>query len=168
MSLTPTRHQSREFVFLSLALVILGADQLTKFLVRNHMAVGESIPESWFIRITYIQNTGGAFGLFANQTIFLTIAAIIGICVIGYFFIRGSRFRFVLRLSLALQMGGALGNVIDRLTFGYVIDFIDIRVWPIFNVADSSITIGFFLLVWTLIMGSDRKGKNRYGSKSQK
>ena len=146
--------------------MILGVDQLTKFIVRTYMEVGESIPEDGIIRLTYIQNTGSAFGLFSNQTLFLTIAAAIGIGFIGYFFIKGAGFSRVLSLSLALPMGGALGNIIDRVTFGHVIDFIDLRVWPIFNVADSSITIGFLLLGWVLLTGKDKKGRTEDASKS--
>ena len=164
--LISTRRHSRELFFLSLALVVLGTDQLTKFFIRTYMEVGESIPEDGFIRLTYIQNTGSAFGLFSNQTLFLTIAAAIGIGFIGYFFIKGAGFSLVLSLSLALQMGGALGNIIDRVTFGYVIDFVDLRVWPIFNVADSSITIGFLLLGWVLLTGKDKKGRAEDVSKS--
>ncbi len=165
VSLISTRRRSRDLFFLSLGLVVLGVDQLTKFFIRTYMEVGESIPEDGIVRLTYIRNTGSAFGLLSNQTLFLTIAAAIGICIIGYFFIKEAGFSRILSLSLALQLGGALGNIIDRIIFGYVIDFVDLRVWPIFNVADSSITIGFLLLGWVLLMGKGKKGRAKDASK---
>ena len=138
-------------------LLVLGADQLTKFFVKSNMVVGQSVPEDSPVRLTYIQNTGSAFGLFANQTIILTIAAALGILVIGFFFFRGSGASTLFGLSLVLQLSGAVGNIIDRVAYGHVIDFIDFRVWPIFNVADSSITIGFLLLAVVLILGKDQR-----------
>ena len=144
-----------------LVLPVLGADQLTKYLVRSYMEVGQSIPGDGFIRLTYIRNTGSAFGLFPNQTLILTIAAVVGVGIIGYFLIKGAGTNSLLGLSLTFQLGGAIGNVIDRVAFGYVIDFVDLRIWPIFNVADSSITIGFLLLAWVLLTGKDKKGRAR-------
>ncbi|MEE9248210.1 MAG: signal peptidase II, partial [Dehalococcoidia bacterium] len=133
----------RSRYLVAVGLLILGADQLTKFLVKSNMVVGQSVPEDSPVRLHYIQNTGSAFGLFANQTIILTIAAALGILVIGFFFFRGSGATTLFGLSLIMQLSGAIGNIIDRVAYGYVIDFIDFRIWPIFNVADSSITIGF-------------------------
>ncbi|MFQ5933912.1 MAG: signal peptidase II, partial [Dehalococcoidia bacterium] len=100
---------------------------------------------------------GSAFGLFTNQTLILTIAAVIGVGFIAFFLIRGSGNSVLLSISLALQLGGAIGNIIDRVAYGHVIDFVDLRVWPIFNVADSSITIGVLLLAWVLLIGGDKK-----------
>ncbi len=151
--------EGRNRYLAAVGLLILGADQLTKFLVKSNMVVGQSVPEDSPVRLHYIQNTGSAFGLFANQTIILTIAAALGILVIGFFFFRGSGATTLFGLSLILQLSGAIGNIIDRVAYGYVIDFIDFRIWPIFNVADSSITIGFLLLAVVLILGKDKKGR---------
>jgi len=144
---------------LALGVFLLAADQITKFVVRNSMTLGQSIPEDAPVRLTYIQNTGSAFGLFPNQTLILTIAAVVGILVIVYFFLKGGGTSVLLGLSLTLQLSGAIGNIIDRIAYGYVVDFIDLRVWPIFNVADSAITIGFLMLALVLILGKDKKGK---------
>ena len=166
MAITSTRRWTRGLFLTVLSSVVLGADQLTKYVVRTYMEVGESIPEDGIIRLTYIQNTGSAFGLFPNQTLILTIAAVIGVGIIGYFLIKGSDTSVLLSISLALQLGGAIGNIIDRVSYGHVIDFVDLRIWPIFNVADSSITIGFLLLAWVLLIGGDKKGRARDASQS--
>ncbi len=166
MAIISTHRWTRELLLTVLSLVVLGADQLTKYFVRTYMEVGESIPEDGIIRLTYIQNTGSAFGLFPNQTLILTIAAVIGVGIIGYFLIKGSDTGVLLSISLALQLGGAIGTIIDRVTYGHVVDFVDLRIWPIFNVADSSITIGFLLLAWVLLIGKDKKGRARDVSQS--
>ncbi len=166
MPIISARRWTREALFVALVLLVLGVDQLTKFLVRTYMEVGESVPEDGIIRLTYIQNTGSAFGLFASQTLVLTIAAAVGVGLIVYFLVKGGGASTLLSVSLVLQLGGAIGNLIDRLAFGYVVDFADLRVWPIFNVADSSITIGFLLLAWVLLTGKDKKGRARDVSQS--
>ena len=151
--------ERRNLYLLALWLSILGADQTTKALVKNLMSVGESIPVNSPVRLTYVQNTGSAFGLFTNQTFALTIAAAVGIVVIAFVFFRSGRASNLLAISLTMQMGGAIGNLIDRIAYGYVVDFVDFRFWPVFNVADSSITIGFVILAVALLFGKDSKDK---------
>ena len=165
MPITSARRWVKEAFFVAMILLVIGVDQLTKYLVRSYMEVGESIPEEGFVRLTYIQNTGSAFGLFPNQTLVLTIVAAVGVALIFYFLFRGSA-SALLSLSLILQLGGAIGNLIDRLAHGFVIDFVDLGRWPIFNVADSSITIGFILLAFVLLTGTDKKGRARDVSRS--
>ena len=149
--------EARTLYFGVLIVLILGIDQLTKTLVRNTMYVGESIFPGSPVRLTYIQNTGSAFGLFQDQTLILTIVAGLGILFICCFFFRGSATSTLIMLSLSMQLSGAIGNLIDRIAYGYVVDFVDFRVWPIFNVADSSITLGFLLLAFILLLGKDTK-----------
>ena len=151
--------ERRNLYLLALWLSILGADQTTKALVKNLMSVGESIPVNSPVRLTYVQNTGSAFGLFTNQTFALTIAAAVGIVVIAFVFFRSGGASNLLAISLTMQMAGAIGNLIDRIAYGYVVDFVDFRFWPVFNVADSSITIGFVILAVALLFGKDSKDK---------
>ncbi len=166
MDAISTPNWPRDLLLLFLSLSVLGLDQLTKYLVRTYMYVGQSIPEDAPVQLTYIRNSGSAFGLFTGQTFVLTIVAFLGVGIIGYFLLRGGRSSLPLSIGLSLQLGGAIGNIIDRIAYGYVIDFIDVNVWPIFNVADSSITLGFILLAWTLLFHKDRKVKPKDASAS--
>ncbi len=156
--------ERRNLYLLAFWMLILGADQATKALVRTRMSVGESIPEDSPVRLTYVQNTGSAFGLFANQTLALTIAAAVGVVVIAIIFFRGGGASNLLAVSLIMQLAGAIGNLIDRIAYGYVVDFVDFRVWPVFNVADSSITIGFITLAVALLFGKDSRDKASDGT----
>ena len=136
-------------------------DQLTKGWVRSNMLLGESIPEEGLFRITRTFNTGSAFGLFPNQTTLLMLASILGIGVL-VLILRKERIPGVwLRTSLGLQLGGAAGNLVDRITLGRVTDFIDIGIWPVFNLADSSIMVGLAILAWFLLRPpvEDREAK---------
>ena len=118
-----------------------------------------------FFRITHVHNTGAAFGLFQGHSFTLTIVASAGIAVIllcALFLYR----RFPIldsmpsRLALGLILGGTIGNLIDRLRFGYVTDFIDIGIWPTFNIADSAITVGAILFAYSSLR-SLSKGEKR-------
>jgi len=139
--------------FVALGLVIL--DQLSKLLILQTFVFGESIsliPQVLYL--TLIQNTGIAFGLFQNNPSLLT--AIITACVI-LLLIYSIRLRSAPQLeqwAFGLILGGAFGNLIDRFRFGWVVDFIDLRVWPVFNLADSGITIGVILLAWKVLFRS--------------
>lgn len=154
----------RDFAGLALIVVlILGLDQASKFLVVTNLEPSESwapIPAlSRILKVTYIFNSGAAFGLFQNSSnIFIVIAFLVAIGIVVYygvgifvyhsFLVPGF---WIIRLSLGLQLGGALGNMIDRLRFQEgVVDFVDIGFWPIFNVADVSIVAGVVLLAYTL------------------
>jgi signal peptidase II len=134
----------------SVAIILL--DQLTKFLALKFLAPYESIPllGAWF-RLTLVKNPGIAFGLFGQRSdflIFIVLACLAGLVILSYQMRHADLLR---RISLAFIMGGAVGNLIDRVLFGHVIDFLDFRVWPVFNFADSFITIGVSLfLILTL------------------
>jgi signal peptidase II len=131
---------------------VLLLDRLTKAWVRHHFFLGESRRiVSWFY-LTYVQNTGTAFGFFQgnNRALLILAFLILGALLYGA---RGlsERGGFWGALGVALVLGGAVGNVMDRIHFGLVIDFLDFRVWPIFNVADSAISVGtLFILVGLL------------------
>ena len=141
-----TRRARRDLPFFGLAIAVLLLDQLTKAAVRDSLAVGQSWPHDWPVKITHVTNTGAAFGVLKGQGLFLTVTAIIAIGAIAFYYMFPPLEHGLLRIVLGLQLGGALGNLIDRVRFGEVTDFIDFPHYPEFNVADSSITIGIFVL----------------------
>lgn len=133
---------------------VLAIDQLTKYLVRTNLRVGESWPGEGTFRITHGLNTGTAFGLFPNQTLLLVIASFIAIGFLYYFYRTHALPSRLLRFAIGLQLGGAFGNLLDRLRTGAVVDFIGLGWWPIFNLADSSIVLGMSLLVALMLLSS--------------
>ena len=122
-----------------------------KLFVKSNFYLGQSWPQEGFLRLTYATNSGTAFGLLRNQTLFLIVASIIAVGFLVYFYRTHAIVRPTLRLSIGLQLGGAFGNLIDRLTSGAVVDFIDVGWWPIFNLADSAIVVGMTILIVTLL-----------------
>ena len=128
--------------------VVLGLDQITKAVIRQNLALGESIPREGTFRITHTYNTGSAFGLFPDQTLFLIIASFVGIAILLLVYRNATFPSFLLRLSLSMQLGGAVGNLVDRVRVGRVTDFVELGFWPVFNVADASIVIGITILGW--------------------
>lgn len=153
-----------------IAVVIVVLDQITKYLIDTRMLLHESIPVvQGFFNITYVKNPGAAFGFLADASqlfrafffIGITIAAIILIV----YYIRKTKVRDLLVITpLSLIMGGAVGNLIDRVRFGEVIDFLDVYIgphhWPAFNVADSAISVGAVLLIFEMM----RKRKDEQSS----
>ncbi len=142
--------------FFTTALLLVAADQLSKFWIRSNLATGESLFEVGFFRLTRVHNTGAAFGLFQGQSFLLTIIASVGvIALLLYALFFHHRFPFLEnrlgKLALGLVLGGTVGNLIDRIYFGYVTDFIDFNFWPAFNIADSAIVVGTILLAYALI-----------------
>jgi len=152
----PPRGKWRNVVFFLTALLVVAADQLSKIWIRSNLATGESLPETGFFRLTHVQNAGAAFGLFQGQSFPLTIIALIGIvAILLVVFLFSRRFPFLgtglSKPALALVLGGTVGNLVDRLNLGYVTDFIDIGIWPAFNIADSAITVGIILFAYSLL-----------------
>ena len=156
----------RNVGFLLTALLIVAADQLSKVWIRSYPE-RQTIFEFGFFQLTRIHNTGAAFGLFQGHSFALSIVASVGIAVILLYALFIYR-RFPIlenrlgRLALGLILGGAVGNLIDRLSLGYVIDFIDIGVWPTFNIADSAVTVGVIILAY-LLLPLARAGKRGDG-----
>ena len=122
------------------------------------MTPGESIPLiPHVLHLTYVQNTGAAFGVLRNTGPLLVLVSLAVIVVLTLALCRDdparetsptARWR---RAGMVLMLGGAVGNVIDRLWLGYVVDVVDLRVWPVFNLADSAITIGIGLWLWSML-----------------
>ena len=143
----------KDLVLLPLAALVFLADQFSKSLVREFLALRESIPAEGFFRISHTYNTGSAFGLFQGQNSPLILASLIGVTVLVLIYYSQRRPTLLLRLSLGLQLGGAAGNLLDRVLLGRVTDFLDVGAWPIFNVADASIVTGLVLLGWIFVTG---------------
>jgi len=144
---------------------VVAVDQLTKYLVKTNLRLGESWPAEGLIRLTHGTNTGSAFGLFTNQTPMLIVASIVAITFLIYFYRTHALPRRLLRVAIGLQLGGAVGNLTDRLLDGAVVDFIDVGWWPIFNIADSSIMVGLTVLIGVLVLG-DVESSPRAGVES--
>ena len=137
-------------IFLVVPAILL-LDQCSKFFISRKIALSQSVPLiKGILYLTLVHNRGAAFGVLKGQVPFFILASFVAVILIVLNF-RKER-RFIYTLSLGLILAGAIGNLIDRLCFGYVIDFIDLRVWPVFNVADSSITVGAVLLAWNILV----------------
>ncbi len=150
------RDSIRDRVLLAFfALLIFGADQVSKYLVLTRLTLGESwSPVAFldrYITVTHVINPGAAFGLFPDQgSLFAVIAVVVVVAIVIYYRFLPAHNWFV-RLSLGLQLGGALGNLADRLQHGYVVDFIDFKIWPVFNLADMAIVTGVGILAYFLM-----------------
>ena len=141
--------------------LVLILDQLTKLWIIKNLPLYHSITViPGFFNITHILNPGGAFGFMAHQSshfrnVLFLLASSIAICFIYFFYNNVSKTQPLLASGLALILGGAVGNLIDRIRFGKVIDFLDFYIgnhhWPAFNVADSAITVGITVFVFHLL-----------------
>lgn len=135
-------------------------DQITKYFVYSNMYLGESIPENGLIRITYARNTGTAFSLFRSHGELLLFLSVLVALFFTIYFIFIEKPKIFMRLFISLVVAGALGNIIDRIRFGYVNDFIDVGFWPIFNIADSSISIAITIYIFDALILSRNKDEN--------
>ena len=137
-----------------LTILILLIDRITKLLALN---IKNSIPVIKNVfHLTLSKNTGGGFSLFQGQKIFLIIISILMILAILYYYNKVSKKFYI---AFAFILAGTIGNLIDRLYFGYVIDFIDLRVWPIFNIPDIALTAGAIILIYQVIKEKNVKTK---------
>ena len=152
------RRLVRDIPFFLVAAAVLGLDQLTKAVVRNRLVLGESWPsDDWLVKITHVTNSGAAFGILQGQGIFLTVTAFVAIGAIAFYYAFPPLEHGLLRLALGLQLGGAIGNLLDRLRFGHVTDFFHFSHYPAFNIADSSIVIGLIVIAAFFVLGSGDK-----------
>lgn len=141
------------FLFFGVASISIALDQWTKWWVRANIEfAGEWLPEwlSWlspYARIVHWYNSGAAFGMFQNGNLVFTILAFIVIGALIFYFPNTQHEDWTLKLAMGLQLGGAAGNLIDRLLMGKVTDFISILRFPVFNIADASITVGVLVLL---------------------
>ena len=155
---TPRIPIYKDFVLIQLAIIVFFIDQFSKLLVRDQLLHFQSFPAAGFFRFTHTFNTGSAFGIFQDQNTPLIFVSIIGIGILIMIYRSQRMPTGLLRLSLGLQIGGATGNLLDRLRLGHVTDFVDVGAWPVFNMADASIITGLVILAYIfLVAESDDK-----------
>jgi signal peptidase II len=142
----------RDALFFAVAAAVLALDQLTKHVIRATLAQGEAFPESWPVRFVHVQNTGAAFGILQEQNAFLVITTVIGVSAILLYYLYPPFEHGIVVAALGLLLGGAIGNLSDRLRLGEVTDFIHFPHYPAFNVADSSIVVGVTVLAAFLLL----------------
>ena len=145
-------------LYFSTVLAVYLLDQFSKHIVMAFLGPGSSIPVvKGVFHLTLVSNTGAAFGIFKERPmLFVVIAVLFSLLVIVFMIVKRRALSMIDKISLSLILGGTLGNLTDRLRFGYVVDFLDFRVWPVFNVADSFITVGAVLLAWSILTGSQK------------
>ncbi len=142
--------------FLLPALIVVPLDRLTKLWVQNAIPLYGSIPETGFFRITHVENSGASFGMFQGSAQLLAVFSALGAVVllwVGFYLSRRIAFvgQTLSLVALGLILGGTIGNFIDRAFIGHVTDFIKMGPWPDYNIADSSVVVGGFLLVINLL-----------------
>jgi len=143
-----------------LVVLIIGIDQVTKFIFNNNLVLNYPNPViKGVFYLTLVHNRGAAFGILKNQLPLFILASVLAITLIYHNLKKsaGDKKFSLSNLAFGLILSGAAGNLIDRLIFGYVIDFLDFRVWPVFNIADSAITAGAVFLGWSLLQPQNEK-----------
>lgn len=145
---TPTRGDAW---LLLVAVAVIVLDQATKWSITQWLARGDEYPEGWAVRLVHITNSGAAFGFFQDSGPLLVVVSVVGIAVILLYLLNPGFAHPLMRVGLVLMFGGAVGNLIDRVFAGEVVDFVKFPNWPAFNVADSAITIGVLLLIWAIL-----------------
>ena len=150
--------------FAAIALFVVLADQLSKVWIQANLAVGQISFDAGFFQIIHVQNTGAAFGIFKEHTSAIIVLVFIEIAIILLIvFLLRNRLSFLdgklVRVGLGLIIGGAIGNQIDRLRLGYVTDFLDFKVWPAFNVADSSAVVGAIVIAFAILFLAKSAGQ---------
>lgn len=150
-----------------LPILIVALDQLLKTVMVQWLGP-ESVLHRWelagsFLAFEYLENRGAAFGILPNQTELLTVLSI-GIAIAGIALMwRESRAHPLMAIAIGMVVGGAAGNIIDRIRLGYVVDFIAVGVWPKFNLADAMITIGVLILLWSTVQEELRDTRSNQG-----
>lgn len=157
------------WVLLVTCLVILLLDQWTKYEVQQRLHLRQTVEViPGFFHLTHIRNTGGAFGIFGGEkggigSLFFVVVSLIAIGSILFFFLKVKEDEKTLSLTLSLVLSGAIGNLIDRLMYGEVVDFLDFHLfsyhWPAFNIADSAITLGIGLMALELLILDKKRRK---------
>ena len=161
--------KNKYWILLVVCFGILLLDQWTKAAVQAQFPLYRSVPViQGFFNFTHVRNRGGAFGVFGGErgefgTFLFVGVSVVAVGVLLYLFLKSNKKDGLLRLSLSLILGGALGNLADRLRFGEVIDFLDFYVgtyhWPAFNIADSAISVGVALMAFEMLFRDSRKLK---------
>src|SRR5438105_3888930 len=156
------RRWRMDLLFFAIAGAIVTADQLTKWAVRSNLALGESWPHNGgMIKIVHVVNSGAAFGILQGQTPFLIVTSLLGLGAILLYYVYPPMDHGLIRLALGMQLGGAIGNLIDRVRLGEVTDFIHVGSFPTFNIADASISTSIaVVLIFFLFQESDTRKRD--------
>jgi len=140
-------------LFYFAAFLVFAADLLIKLIVSSRLSPAQSIPLiKGILNLTYVRNTGVAFGLFPGQRAPLILIGIAVCAIVLYFYAKAGKADPLLNIFLAVILGGSLGNLFDRVAFGYVVDYIDFRVFPVFNFADIAINLGVLFIILHLFL----------------
>ncbi|HQM43654.1 MAG TPA: signal peptidase II [Smithellaceae bacterium] len=156
-------------IFIACAASVIAIDQLTKAVITEKLFMyGTHKVIDGFFNLVYVMNPGAAFGFLSRTPELFRYSFFIGITVLAmlliiYYLVKSENEKAIITLSLALIFGGAVGNLIDRIRFGAVVDFLDFYIgnwhWPAFNAADSAITVGAALMLWEMIIARRKKPK---------
>lgn len=131
---------------------VVAIDQFTKALVMKSMVPGQTVPILQDVfHLTYVLNPGAAFGILSNQRIFLLVTGAVLILATAYFYPLLKKSDIFLQVGATSILSGAVANLIDRVQTGYVVDFFDFRIWPVFNVADIAIVVGMGLMIYAIL-----------------
>jgi len=132
------------------ALLVIGADRYLKWWMQGHVFLPQPLIDG-FVRLNLVHNPGGAFGIFSgNGLVFLIVSSVVSIAVAVLLLFPGSG---LFKIGLGLVLGGAVGNLIDRVSMGYVLDFFEVRGFSVFNLADACITVGVVLIIIHVLFG---------------
>ncbi|MFQ6020191.1 MAG: signal peptidase II [Dehalococcoidia bacterium] len=164
----PTKRRAgrggRHPIFFGVAALVLALDQATKELVRATLERGDSWPSAdWAVRIHHITNTGAAFGVLKDQTGFLIVTTLIGLAAILLYYRYPPFDHLIVPIAMGMMLGGAVGNLADRIRLGRVTDFIDFPLWPAFNLADASVVVGIGALLAAYVLLEPRRSEPQPG-----
>lgn len=141
----------------------LAADQLTKLLVASKLPLGASVGLLPFLQLHHVRNTGAAWSLFAGNTFGLAVFSVVPLALLTFWLVRTPAAQVWWRGALCLVIAGALGNMLDRFRLGYVVDFLELPHWPVFNVADILLCCGVGLLALCLLLEERSQNNNNNG-----
>jgi signal peptidase II len=148
--------ERRQWIGLAIvAVAAVAADQITKHVVASSIALDSAVKVVGPFSIRHVQNSGIAFGLFSSATVIVIVLTTVAVAWMLVFFARSGARHPALPVALGLLIGGSVSNLVDRVRLGYVTDFLDLRWWPAFNLADASIVVGVTVLLGSLLL-SDR------------
>lgn len=147
----------RHLPFLGLAALVVVFDQLTKVIVRSQLELGEREWLAQFFAFSHVANDGGAFGIFGGANTILAVSAVVAIAIVVVYYLWPPLNHWLIRSGLALILGGAVGNLLDRIYQGHVTDFVDFIHFPAFNVADAAINVGVVAVVIALLFPDSRR-----------
>ena len=138
--------------FWGIAAAVLLLDQAVKYVVQLKLFPLKSVTIGKYLSISYVRNWGAAFGIFPGQRVALIIVSLLVCAVVLYFHYRLSHKEYLFQSSLALILGGSIGNLSDRVFRSFVIDYVDLKFWPAFNIADVAVNVGIMVIIYRLVM----------------